>query len=138
MRAIQLGVIGAGSITHSLPLSLSVLLSAVEMTLRTHTALEIAQWVLAEIICTHTHVLCILATVTIQGWHLFRLELPIVCRLFNGSDYLRAASNISIKEVWYIVGASLSEPHTSVTALCTCMCMYVCLSVCLRPYTENF
>ena len=43
--------------------------------------------------------------------------------------------------------ASLSEPHTSVTALqdaCVCMyvCMYVCLSVCLsayvRPYTENF
>ena len=62
-----------------------------------------------------------------------------------------------------LVGASLSEPHTSVTALQdTCVCMsvclsvcvrtrvYVCLSVCLRtyvyvclsayvrPYTENF
>ena len=37
-----------------------------------------------------------------------------------------------------LVGASLSEPHTSVTALRTCVCMYVCMSVCLRPYTENF
>ena len=28
------------------------------------------------------------------------------------------------------IGASLSEPHTSVTALRTCVCMSVCLSVC--------
>ena len=34
-----------------------------------------------------------------------------------------------------LIGASLSEPHTSVTALRdACVCMYVCL----RPYTENF
>ena len=39
MRAIQLGHINAGSSTHSL----SVLLSAMEMSLRTQTALEIAQ-----------------------------------------------------------------------------------------------
>ena len=32
-----------------------------------------------------------------------------------------------------MIGASLSEPHTSVTALRTCVCMYVC-TVCLRPY----
>ena len=32
-----------------------------------------------------------------------------------------------------IIGVSLSEPHTSVTALQdTCVCMYVCMSVCLR------
>ena len=37
-----------------------------------------------------------------------------------------------------IIGASLSEPHTSVTALQdACVCMYVCMYVCLRPYTEN-
>ena len=30
-----------------------------------------------------------------------------------------------------LIGASLSKPHTSVTALCMCVCMYVCLSVCL-------
>ena len=35
-----------------------------------------------------------------------------------------------------VIGASLSEPHTSVTALRMCVC--VCMSVCLRPYTENF
>ena len=26
-----------------------------------------------------------------------------------------------------IIGASLSEPHTSVTALSTCVCIYACL-----------
>ena len=30
-----------------------------------------------------------------------------------------------------LVGASLSEPHTSVTALCTCVCMLACLLACL-------
>ena len=29
-----------------------------------------------------------------------------------------------------MIGASLSEPHTSVTALRMCVCMSVCLSVC--------
>ena len=28
---------------------------------------------------------------------------------------------------WYIIGASLSEPHTSVTLLHTCVCMLACL-----------
>ena len=36
--------------------------------------------------------------------------------------------------LWHIIGVSLSEPHTSVTALLdACVCMYVCL----WPYTEN-
>ena len=69
MRVIQLGLIDSGSSTHSL----SVLLSAVETSLRTHTALEIAQ-LLTEIISTHVHVLLILATATIQGWRLFHSE----------------------------------------------------------------
>ena len=33
-----------------------------------------------------------------------------------------------------LIGASLSEPHTSVTALCRC----VCIRLCLQPYTINF
>ena len=37
-----------------------------------------------------------------------------------------------------LVGASLSEPHTSMTALCMCVCMLACLFVCLWPYTVNF
>ena len=37
--------------------------------------------------------------------------------------------------VTYIFGASLSEPHTSVTAL---QDVCVCTSVCMWPYTENF
>ena len=36
-----------------------------------------------------------------------------------------------------LIGASLSEPHTSMTALRMCVCMSVCL-VYVRPYTENF
>ena len=34
-----------------------------------------------------------------------------------------------------VIGASLSEPHTSVTALCTHVCMLVCLD---RPLIINF
>ena len=33
-----------------------------------------------------------------------------------------------------LFGASLSEPHISVTALHTCVCMLACS----RPYTVNF
>ena len=36
--------------------------------------------------------------------------------------------------IWKIIGVSLSEPHTSVTALRKC----VCILACLRPYTINF
>ena len=88
MRAIQLGLIDTGS-THSL----SVLLSAVEMNLRTRTALEIAQWALAAIISTHVCVPHVLATATVWGWCLFRLELPIVRLLFDGSNYSMMVSN---------------------------------------------
>ena len=38
----------------------------------------------------------------------------------------------------YIIGASMSEPHISVTALRMCVCMLACLLACLRPYTVNF
>ena len=34
---------------------------------------------------------------------------------------------VSMTCVNRMIGASLSEPHTSMTALCTCVCMYVCL-----------
>ena len=41
-----------------------------------------------------------------------------------------------------VIGASLSEPHTSVIALrvacvCTCVCTCVCMFVCVWPYTGN-
>ena len=35
----------------------------------------------------------------------------------------------------YVIGVSLSEPHTSVTSLRTCVCMFACLD---RPLTVNF
>jgi len=38
-----------------------------------------------------------------------------------------------------LIGASLSEPHTSVTSLRTCVCIYACLFACLdRPLIGNF
>ena len=91
MRAIQLGLIDAGStcIMHSL----SVLLSAMKTSLRTRTGLEIAHWASVAIISTWVRVLCILATATIRGQCLFCLELLIVWLLFEGSNCLRAASN---------------------------------------------
>jgi len=37
-----------------------------------------------------------------------------------------------------IIGASLSEPHTSVTSLHLCVCMFACLLACLDwPLTVN-
>ena len=54
----------------------------------------------------------------------------------KGREKGRKKSNSLLSTL--LIGASLSEPHTNVTALHTCVCMYVCLSVCLRPYTENF
>ena len=82
MGVIQLGLIDAGSTSHSL----SILLSAVETSLRKRTALEIAQ-LLTGIISTHVRVLLILATATtcIRGWRLFHSEL---C-----GYYSRVASN---------------------------------------------
>ena len=76
--AIQLGLIDAGSSYTS------VLLSAVETSLRTWTPLEIAQWALVEVIYTCIRALHKLATATVQGQCLFRLELPIVWLLFEG------------------------------------------------------
>ena len=35
---------------------------------------------------------------------------------------------------WALIGASLSEPHTSMTAFAE----VVCMSVCPQPYTVNF
>ena len=40
--------------------------------------------------------------------------------------------NVSKPDI--LIGASLSEPHASKTALRQCVCMLVCL----RPYTVNF
>ena len=102
MWVIQIGLIEAGSSMHSL----SVLLSAVEMSLRTCTILEIAQGALAAIISTRTLCAqCELATATIQGWHLFRSKLPVVRLLFEGGDYSRAVTIRGwrlIEEIWYV------------------------------------
>ena len=74
MWAIQLGLIDAGSSMRSL----SVLLSAMVMSLRTRTALEITQWASLTNISIRNCALRILAMAIIQEWRLFRLELLIV------------------------------------------------------------
>ena len=43
-----------------------------------------AEVISLEMIYIHVHMPCILAAVTIWGWHLFRSELPIVQLLFEG------------------------------------------------------
>ena len=83
MRVVQLDMIDAGSSTRNL----SVQLSVVETSLRTQTALEIAQGASAAIISTHFHVLRILAVATNRGWYLFCLEFRLC------GWYLRAATN---------------------------------------------
>ena len=65
MRGIQLGLIDTGSSTRSLP----VLLSAVEMGLRTQTALE--QGSVVAIISTRVRVPHIVTAATIRGRRLF-------------------------------------------------------------------
>ena len=43
---------------------------------------------------------------------------------------------IDVKFEQLLVGASLSEPHTSVTALHTCVCVCL-LAVCLLAWTDH-
>ena len=44
----------------------------------------------------------------------------------------RSFSGLSV-----LVGASLNEPHTSVTSLRACVCMLVCLLACLLAWTDH-
>ena len=67
--------------------SLYVLLSGVETSHTTRTALTLDWWLSSEIVCVR--VLRIVAAATIRGWHLFRSELLIVRLLFEGSDFWR-------------------------------------------------
>ena len=43
--------------------------------------------------------------------------------------------DILLSIILWIIGASLSKPHTSVTALRKCVCMYLAMD---RPLTVNF
>ena len=40
---------------------------------------------------------------------------------------LQATKMQYIPQGWFLIGATLSEPHTSVTALAEVVCMYVCM-----------
>ena len=50
----------------------------------------------------------------------------------SGFSYCLLACTKHLPQIYMtrIVGASLSEPHTSVTSLRTCVCMLACLLAC--------
>jgi len=57
-------------------------------------------------------------------------------------QYKKRGSQLAVRAQWEtnqgkydVVGASLSEPHTSMTSLRACVCMLVCLYACLRGPT---
>ena len=45
---------------------------------------------------------------------------------------------VGSSKVRFLVGASLSEPHTSGTVLQKCVNVHTYIRACLRPYTVNF
>ena len=49
-----------------------------------------------------------------------------MCSKLASSPFAQALQYVTLYCQWY-VWASLSEPHTSVTALRMCVCMYACL-----------
>ena len=71
----------------------SVLLSAVEMSHTSQTALALARWLSLEIIRSGMHVLHILVAATILGRHLFCSELLIVQLLVEGGIYMKNMVN---------------------------------------------
>ena len=80
MRGLQLGLIDAGSST----CRLSVLLSAMKMSLRIWTAQEIAEGASAGIISTRFRALNILAMATIRGRCFFLLGAPNCAATIRG------------------------------------------------------
>ena len=62
------------------------------------------------------------------------------CPCFKGGPPLNKLHHLIFdNKMKRFIGASLSEPHTSVTALHTFVCIYACLLACLdRPLTVNF
>ena len=88
--------------------SLSILLSAMEMTRTTRIALALACSLFSEIICTRVHMPHILATATIWRGHLFRSELPLVRLLFEGGYYSRM---VIIRERWLFEGGVYSKKY---------------------------
>ena len=71
----------------------------------------------------------------VLGMHVltFALHHGVVCTLNCMGNM--ASIEIHMGCILLLIGASLSEPHTSVTALQDAC---VCLSAYVRPYTENF
>ena len=88
VQAIQWWLLDAVNSMHSL----SVLLPAVETSHTTQIVLALASWPLSEINCICVHAMCILATATIHGWHLFCSEFPIVRLPIGSGNYSSVAS----------------------------------------------
>ena len=93
VRAIQIGMIDAGSSTRSL----SVLLSAVETSLRTRTALEIAQFALAASISMCICVPCTLAVAIIRRYPFYFAWNSWLCGYYSKAATIRG--RCLIKEI---------------------------------------
>ena len=79
------------------------------------------------------------------GLHVFQHWLChwFVTRTWNARSSAKAELVIAYIHMTYntkkMIGVSLSEPHTSMTALHTCVCMFACLLACLdQPLTVKF
>ena len=72
------------------------------------------------------------------------LKVRLLCSNTTKTSSMHNMVGASVSEVYniiwcqfdlkidnFLIGASLSEPHTSVTALRTCVCMFACLLACL-------
>ena len=64
--------------------------------------------------------------------------VSVMCVYVGWPLVVATSRHALLKGVAALVGASLSEPHTSGTALWKCVNVHPCLLACLRPYTVNF
>ena len=75
-------------------------------------------------------------TTTDNGMYCCASKLCVSLFLVSRPNHDESVSKGNLDRV---IGASLSEPHTSVTALPACVCIYLSIYACLdRPLPENF
>ena len=85
------------------------------------------------------HVLRLLALTAVSLWctptysvfMISRLRRPQFCMIVVCVNFCDSALLLSGSIFIEVIGASLSEPHTSVTSLHPCVCMFACLLACL-------
>ena len=64
--------------------------------------------------------------------------VSVMCIYVGWPLVVATSRHALLKGIAALVGVSLSEPHTSGTALWKCVNVRPCLLACLQPYTVNF